>query len=130
MATIHQMVREFEGVLGAIDTQSSRINAVARVYNDLYSSVEEGTASLRKLDTHEALFISAVDCISREANRTRAEGRKTWGAGTNAYAALANLSYRSEAAKLEEALASYKAECERREGFEDECDELFDVAAE
>jgi predicted SPOUT superfamily RNA methylase MTH1 len=105
----------------------SRINRVRSVANELYYAREEGATTLRTLDTHEALFISACDAIQREAIKERSKAEETWGYATNACEALCNLSYRNEAAKMEQALASYRAECERRE-FPDD-DEVSQLTA-
>jgi hypothetical protein len=107
----------------------ARINAVSAVYNDLYDAFEEGTTVRRVLETHEALFISAIDSISRASNKTIKEGFKTWGDGA-AYEALCNLTYRDQAAKMEAALASYKAICEELDGISSDIAEIMNDAAE
>lgn len=107
----------------------ARIDAVRRVYADLYDARDED-GHRRDLETHEALFLSAVDCILRVGSKERSDALKTWGDGA-AYDAVCNLSYRDEAAKLEAALASYKAECERRENpNEIEAEPALQLAAE
>lgn len=106
----------------------SRIRAVERIASDLYWQREPNATTLRDLDTHEALFLSAVNSIQRAADRTRNDACKTWGRDSQAYAALCNLSYREEASKLEAALKSYRAECDRLEWPDD--DEAMAQAAE
>lgn len=92
----------------------ARVNAVMSVYNDLYDAREENSTERRKLETHEALFLSAVESIHRTTNKTLSDGLKTWGDGA-AYDALCNLTYRDQAEKMEAALANYKAICEELE---------------
>lgn len=86
----------------------ARIQAVMSVYYELYDAREEGSTVRRDLETHEALFLSACNSIGREAEKERRDGEKVWGYGTNAYAALVNLSFRQEAEKMEAALEAYK----------------------
>lgn len=100
-----------------IDTQSARIKAVERVYLDLYEAREENSTVRRDLLLHEALFLSAFSEICRRHNKDRNEARKVWGWNSNAYAAMANLSYRQQASELEAALDKYRSICE---GIEDD----------
>jgi hypothetical protein len=94
----------------------ARIDAVRRVANELYDERDED-GHRRDLETHEALFISAVNAITRGYASERSKALQVWGDG-KAYEALCNLTYRQEASDLETALASYKAEAARR--FNDE----------
>lgn len=98
----------------------SRIRKVLSVYNDLYDAREEGSTERRKLELHEALFLSAVNAIDRESAKERADAQRVWGYRTNAYEALCNLSWRNEAAKMEAALQAYRNEQERFENGDDE----------
>lgn len=101
-----------------------RISRIVTFANELYSAREEGATTLRDLETHEALFLSAVNSIQSIKRKERADAGKTWGEGSAAYEALINLSYRQEAYDLEAALAAYKDECERREFPDDDADDL------
>lgn len=105
-----------------------RIKAVSRVYDDLYDARDED-GHRRKLEAHEALFLSAVDCIGRTATKEMTEAFKVWGDGA-AYDAVCSLTYRSQAEKLEKALASYKAICGALEAIGDDIAEIFAEAAE
>lgn len=106
----------------------TRINVVMSEYNSLYDAREPNSTVRRKLDTHEALFLSAVNCIRRDFNDQRRNAEKVWGGETQAYAALENLSYREEASKLEAALASFKADCETLECGADEAEQAVALA--
>lgn len=129
MATLNQMVREFEAVLsGAADNAAaiSRINAVRRVYADLYDARDED-GHLRELESFEALFIASFDRITREANKERADALRTWGDGA-AYQAICSLSYRTTAKKLEDALAVY--ERLKEASYSDELDAVAGAMSE
>jgi hypothetical protein len=106
----------------------SRIEAVHRVYADLYDATDED-GHRRNLEAHEALFLSAVDCIGRTSNKEMKDAFKVWGNG-KAYDAVCSLTYRSKAEKLEKALASYKAICAALEAISDDIEEIFAEAAE
>lgn len=113
-----------------LDRNFKRIRAVMFVYYDLYDSFEEGTTVRRKLETHEALFLSAVEGIGRRHSQERLEAEREWATDPQAFAAIKSLSYSSEADAMEAALRSYRNECERRE-FDNQLDEVSQqIAAE
>lgn len=104
-----------------------RIRDVVRVAQELYWEREPGATTLRTLDTHEGLFLSAVQSIQRDASKERAAAEREWGGDSQALQAIFSLSYSGEADRLEAALTSYRNECERREFGE--VDEAVSLAA-
>ena len=102
---------------------------ITRVANDLYWQRDED-GHLRDLETFEALFLSAINSIQTSYARSKGDALRTWGEGSRAYEAICNLCNREEEQKLREALKSYRAEKDRFDNFEDDCEVFHSMAAE
>lgn len=111
-------------------TAAETIKTVTRIATDVYDARDED-GHPRKLETFEALFLSAVTAINRIAAKEIADGLRTWGHGA-AYQALCNLTERSQALKLEAAHAAYECERDRFNGdYDDSIEEVaLQMAAE
>lgn len=111
-------------------TAAETIKTITRIATDVYDARDEDGQS-RKLELFEALFLSAVTAINREASKELADGLRTWGNGA-AYEALCNLTERTQSVKLQAALAAYTTERDRFRGdYDDSLEEVaLQMAAE